>query len=56
MQIFLVFIFILIFIVWVVVTQPTFTFQTDKHETTYIKSKNLKKQVYKIVKQFRVWV
>jgi hypothetical protein len=52
MKIFFGFIVIFLFTVGVLITQPTFTSQTDRDETIYIKAKDLKEQVYKIVKQF----
>ncbi len=43
---------IFIFIVWFMVSQPTLVAQSDKQQTTYIKSENLKKLVYTMVERF----
>ena len=52
MKMFLAFIGVLILIVWIILFQPTFNLQTDNSKTTHIKAKNLKEQVYNIVKKF----
>jgi len=40
------------FIVWFLISQPTFGFGSKKSETTYVKSENLKHHVYTIVETF----
>jgi hypothetical protein len=39
-------------VIWVIVSQPTFSFQTDNSKTIHIKAENLKEQVYTIVEKF----
>ena len=41
-----------LFIVWFVVTEPTFTAQSTQDKPLHISAKNLKKHVYTIVEQF----
>ena len=52
MKIFLGFTIVFIFLIWYIVFQPTFGFQTDRSEPNHIKHENLKKQVYTIVERF----
>jgi len=46
------FIFILIFVVWFMVAQPTFTSQSKHTQMKHIKAENLKEHVYTIVEKF----
>ena len=48
----LVMVFVTLFIVWFVVTEPTFTAQTTQNKQTKVSTKNLKKQVYTMVEEF----
>ncbi len=40
------------FIIWILVTQPTFTAQSTQNKPLHISSKNLRKHVYTIVEKF----
>ena len=52
MTIFLVVLTLFPFIVWFLISQPTFGFQSKKSETTFVKAENLKSHVYTIVETF----
>jgi len=40
------------FIIWFLISQPTFSFGSENSETTFVKAENLKKHVYTIVETF----
>ena len=43
--------FLTLFVVWIVVTQPTFTAQSSQDKPLHISAENLKKHVYTIVEK-----